>query len=258
MSGEITRRKSPEEIELEAKQAELAAIEEEMSSLELDLSTLNSELLVFNASYLNRFGEKFLILDELKSKIAAVFAALSPENKDAVREAQEAAERVRETAEEVREYVQPGYKEESFAPTPELKSLFRAVAKAVHPDLAVDDEDRRRRERFMSEANNAYKAGNVERLQAILDAPEMSRPLDDGEDVGTKLVRLIRMIASAQDRMQAIREEIKSLKTGDAYGLYNDYQEQGDSLFDTISQNLDSKIRELKDTLNGLEEKTAG
>ena len=258
MSRDITRRKAPEEIELEAKQAELAAIEDEMASLQLEFSTLESELHVFNSLYLNHFGRKFLVLDELKSKIAAVFSALNPENKDAIREAQEAAECARETAEEVRDYVRPDYEEESFTPSPELKALFYKVAKAVHPDLAVDAEDRRRREQFMIEANKAYKNGDAERLQAILDAAEMSRPLEEGEDVGMKLVRLIRLIASARERMQAMRADIDSLQSSDAYGLCSEYQEQGESLFKSIEQNLDTEIKELEETLCAIGEKLQG
>ena len=255
MSGEITRKKSPEEVELEAKQAELAAIEEEMSSLQLEFSTLESQLQAFNSQYLQRFGEKFLYLDELKAKIAAAYAALSPEDKEAVKEAQEAAEQARETAEEVGEYVRPDIEPEPFEPSADLKAKFREVAKAVHPDLAVDDPDRKRREQLMAEANTAYKEGDEKRLQEILDAAELSKPLEDGEDVGQKLVRLIRMISSARDRMQAIRSDIEAMQAGEASSLYGEYQDQGEQLFEAIEQNLDAEIKEFEGTLSSLEAK---
>ena len=84
MGHEIIRQKSPEEEELEAKQKVLSGLEEEMASLQLELSTLESELQVFNGTYLNRFGKKFLLLDELKSKISTAIVRLHPENQEKI------------------------------------------------------------------------------------------------------------------------------------------------------------------------------
>ena len=256
MGHEIIRQKSPEEEELEAKQKVLSELEEEMASLQLELSTLESELQVFNAMYLNRFGEKFLLLDELKSKISAALAALHPEDQEKIREAQEAAQRAQETAEEVKDYVRPDFEEEKFVPSAELKALFHKVAKAVHPDLAVDEEDRKRRQQFMIEANKAYKSGDADRLQQILDAAEMSKPLEEGEDIGVKLIRVIRLISSVRNRMDAMKKDIDAVRSSDAYLLRADYEEQGDSPFDAIEKNLDHEIKELEDTLRSLEEQS--
>lgn len=52
---------------------------------------------------------------------------------------------------------------------PGLKSLYREVAKRVHPDFAIDEVDRRRRERFMKEANAAYGKNDFGTLRRILE-----------------------------------------------------------------------------------------
>ena len=49
-----------------------------------------------------------------------------------------------------------------FNPTEVLKRLYRDVAKAMHPDLADNDEERGHRHVFMSRANEAYEASNGE------------------------------------------------------------------------------------------------
>jgi TonB family protein len=56
-------------------------------------------------------------------------------------------------------------------PSPELKQLWIRVLKRVHPDLAVDEQDRIRCERLTKLANEAYHAGNVEALRAVLSPP---------------------------------------------------------------------------------------
>jgi hypothetical protein len=53
-------------------------------------------------------------------------------------------------------------------PSPELKQLWIRVLKRVHPDLAIDEQDRVRCERLTQLANEAYQAGNVEALREVL------------------------------------------------------------------------------------------
>ena len=53
-------------------------------------------------------------------------------------------------------------------PSPELKQLWIRVLKRVHPDLAIDEQDRVRCERLTKLANEAYRAGDEEALRAVL------------------------------------------------------------------------------------------
>jgi TonB family protein len=58
-------------------------------------------------------------------------------------------------------------------PSPELKQLWIRVLKRVHPDLAIDEQDRIRCERLTKLANEAYQAGDVEALRAVLRPPRL-------------------------------------------------------------------------------------
>jgi TonB family protein len=62
-------------------------------------------------------------------------------------------------------------------PSSELKQLWIRVLKRVHPDLAIDEQDRIRCERLTQLANEAYQAGDVEALRAVL---RPSQPLNAG------------------------------------------------------------------------------
>ena len=57
-------------------------------------------------------------------------------------------------------------------PSPELKQLWIRVLKRVHPDLAIDEQDRIRCERLTKLANEAYQAGDLEALRAVLTPPQ--------------------------------------------------------------------------------------
>jgi TonB C terminal len=58
-------------------------------------------------------------------------------------------------------------------PSPELKQLWIRVLKRVHPDLAIDEQDRMVCERLTKLANEAYQAGDVEALRAVLRPPRL-------------------------------------------------------------------------------------
>jgi TonB family protein len=57
-------------------------------------------------------------------------------------------------------------------PSPELKQLWIRVLKRVHPDLAIDEQDRIRCERLTKLANEAYQAGDLKALRAVLTPPQ--------------------------------------------------------------------------------------
>jgi TonB family protein len=71
------------------------------------------------------------------------------------------------------------------AASPELKRLWIRVLKRVHPDLAVDEQDRRRCERLTQQANEAYARRDELALRAVLEpkGPVLVRhaPPDDWE-----------------------------------------------------------------------------
>jgi TPR repeat protein len=58
--------------------------------------------------------------------------------------------------------------------SPDLRALYRRVAKRVHPDFATDEGDRHRREGFMKEANAAYRKHDPGTLGKILKEYETS------------------------------------------------------------------------------------
>jgi TonB family protein len=62
--------------------------------------------------------------------------------------------------------------------SPELKSLWIRVLKRVHPDLAVDEQDRCRCEQLAQQANEAYARGDEAALRAVLEPKRTPPPPD--------------------------------------------------------------------------------
>jgi len=106
-----------------------------------------------------------------------------------------------------------------FKSSESLKKLYREIAKCVHPDLAIDEGERLRRQKFMAELNHAYQDGDDERLQRIFQEWESSPESIIGEGLGNELIRTIRKIAQIKERLKVIEEQIDALERSDVNQL---------------------------------------
>jgi hypothetical protein len=205
---QTTRRLRPEEQEILRKRAELAETRACLAERELDLVDLRSQLAAFEGRYLRQVGVLYAELDEWNARTSELRARLDPSRSASAR-AREAREEARQTYEDTH-----GKASETrdFNPSPQLKSLYREVAKRIHPDLGKDARDLDRRTRFMAEANRAYEAGDAEALQAILNEYEDNTDLAESEGIAAELIRVIRQISSAKSRLESIEHELATLR----------------------------------------------
>jgi hypothetical protein len=204
---ELVRKASPEEEELASKQRELALLLEELAERELSMASLKAELAAFEGQYLREVGTLYAELDEWKAKIAELIATL-----DGSSEAQAAASRARQQAQET--YAAAHGEASSaaeFTPSPELKKLFKGVAKAVHPDRASGQDDRILRERLMKEASAALSRGDATALRAILDEYRSSPESITGIGVAAELQRIILQIGQITRRIAQIDLDVAAL-----------------------------------------------
>jgi hypothetical protein len=103
--------------------------------------------------------------------------------------------------------------------TDAIRKLFRDVAKAVHPDLAEDDDARDRRHSLMIEANRAYALGDEEQLRAILQAWERSPDAVKGTDPEAMRLRLLRRIDQIEEQLAALASDLATMKASSLWKL---------------------------------------
>jgi hypothetical protein len=217
MSGDIVRKLTPEERELNKKRIELTGLETLLAERELDLATLRAELHSFERQYLRVVGVLYAELDAIAAQIAVIYAALDPRDQAAQEKMKEAQNRARTSAQEAEDNLSRPQKGD-FIASDDLKRLYREIAKRLHPDLITDETERIRRHTYMAEVNRAYEEGNEERLRSILDEWENEQS-EPGSGVGAELVRLIRKIAQVEDRLQKIGQEFVALQKTDMFKL---------------------------------------
>jgi hypothetical protein len=253
MSGHVGLRPKPEEEELRLKKQELQVLENQLIDLELQLTSLRGELAAFERLYLKTVGVRYAELDEIEAQIAEFLARRDPNNpkaQGAAREARSRAEESRTGAAEsaVREVIR-------FSPSSSLKNLYREVARRIHPDLAVDDADRAKRQKLMAEANHAYENGDEAKLRAILEEYESCPEAVLGQGTGVDLVRVIRKIAQVKRRLVQIQTEMEQIRASDLFELKQKVDEgtrQGRDILKEMASAVQSQVAqrqaELKNT----------
>lgn len=251
MSIDLIRAQTPEEKELVRKLAELTVLQDELAQRELDLATLQAELHAFERMYLCIVGIRYAELDEIEAQIAEALARAAPKNSEEQNRASQARAQANESAQASKIAQEPGHRDK-FIPSYVLKKLYREVAKSIHPDLAIDENDRARRQHFMAQANQAYEDGDETRLREILREWESSPEAVKGDGVGAELVRVIRTIAQIERRLQAIESIIAQLRSSDLCRLKTEVEKaeaDGTDFLTELASKLDQQIADAKNLL---------
>ena len=232
----------PDERELDLKRAELAALATDLVERELGLSTLRQELAAFRAEYLRIVGASYAVLDDTNALLAEASAARRPDDEAAQEEADRA--RRRASAAKARAEGQAALEPtEPFDPPAALKTLYRAVARRLHPDLASTDAERVLRRPWMERLGVAYGEQNGAALKNLLAEWGQREPVRGSEVAGalarawlfgelttedytdrTRIARdaieVARQIGRARQRIGDIGQIADDLKAGALHELY--------------------------------------
>lgn len=245
---------TPEQEELQTKWREFGELRAQLPQLELEVQTLDDSLRGFEHNYLLRCGSRYITIDVLHAEIAECLAALQPEDAELQARARRARARAdRTTAEcQTRERTGPMDRVEA---TPELKALYRRVARTVHPDLASSDAERDFRHDFMVELNAAYRRGDDTRMLQLMVEWERQADAVPLEGVPEQLVRVTRTIAAMRTRIAALELVRRALSTSDAALLRRDIDAarvEGRDLIEELIGRLDAEIELLREELEEL------
>jgi hypothetical protein len=242
MAGEIVRQPAAVDVSLAEKREELAAMRGELAEWELQLTDLRAQLRAFESRYMQQVGVLYATLDDWEARIAEREVDLYDSD-----EARRRAEECRQRAEETHDAAYaPEFEAvvEEFDPPPSLKTLFRELAKRIHPDFARDATEQAHFTRLMARANIAYNRGDGDTLQRLLD--DQHETTLHGEGAEAELTRITRQIGHARRDLGALGDEQAVLLSSDIAHLYRDAEGAK-----TVGRDL------LKELAAGLREKVA-
>lgn len=244
--------KTPEEIELEKKRAELLRLKEHCAGREYEFSRIKTDIRMFEQVYEAVLGARIAILEDLEWQLnglldtsQTVEPVASPASTDAFAYFHHRTDLLDDDLD-----LDPDIDPKS--PPKNLKSLYRAVAKAIHPDLAPDEDQRLRRQELMAIANHAYEVGDRKVLEDIFFDWEQGPELVSELDIAMELVRVIREIARMQQNIHAVGCQIEELKATDIFNFKVRVDESladGIDLLAEMASALDLDITKAKNRL---------
>jgi len=188
-------------------------------------------------------------LDKVESLIARELANRKP-NDMRLKEKYEKIENNINDARKIFEDEGLTKKNKAFSTSESIKNKYREAAKKIHPDLSLDEKERERRNAAMSEINNAFEEGNENKIDQILREWQSDPENIQGEDLGAQLIRTIRKIAQAENRIEKIKLEIEEISISEIFKLKEKYyqkKQMGIDLLDEMVSYLERKIIERKD-----------
>lgn len=226
MPAEIILQPGPDAAALAEKRERLAAVRAALAEREADIAQIRAQLKAFEGRYLQRVGVLYAELDEIAARITEREVDLY-DSDSARRRAREARQRAQETHEAAFGADQEPVE---FDPSPSLKTLFREVARRIHPDFASDDAEQKHFTLLMTRANHAYNCGDAETLQRLLDDHLEVNASGSDEGDGVTLLRLARQIQHAVrdiarldgEQQTLLQSEIGQLYTGAEAAAHED------------------------------------
>lgn len=248
-AGYSRRTPSPEELELERKRREFHALERRLAKLEHDLHDLREEIGEFEKLYAATMADRVRELDQLKQELARArseAAGTGERRRYGLRDEEPEPEDV------------PRVETGTVGTTrsESIRDVYRKVAKAIHPDLAGSDEERKRRQKLMAEANRAYAEEDRVTLQGILEEWELSPEAAVAVGTAGELALLTRRIARLAERVRAVERESARLRGTEIYRLVQRVEEakwRGRDIIAEMAAKLDADILAACRILNGLD-----
>lgn len=247
---------TPEQVELQIKEELLNKKQDSLTELELTLSTLKGDLRSFEKEYYSKVGTKYTSLDNLQATLDKILLSKTPTSKIFQKKAHDSQAKAANSYSNQEDFSNKQKDNPNkFEPTPELKSLYRELAKLLHPDLVLDIDEKARRHKLMQEINEAYQTNDFEKLIQIYEKEKNNPDHIKGEDIGSSLVRVIRKISQIEFRITQIETELEETRKSDLYKLFITIQNEkikGIDLLEKMQEDLDSQIQFIQDQINNL------
>nr|WP_238426459.1 hypothetical protein [Streptomyces adustus] len=229
------------------------AAEQALIEYEIAVETFRVEVENFSRLHHQKLGPMYARLDELEAQIAEAKAARTGDPED-LRKAQDARARVLPMpgVEELfhgwmdgdglfPEAVamltdQPVRPPQRVRPSDEVRKLYRELARKAHPDLAQEEDERRRREEFITRVNAAYARGDENLLRELAEEWAAGpAPAERAPSPSEELYARLEWLAERKEMLTHLARELEISAIGEMLRLAPD---DPDALLDEIAEKL--------------------
>jgi chromosome segregation ATPase len=234
----------PGDREIADLRARLDELEATLTKRSTDVARVQAELDTFRIRYRQDVGQLHEELDDLEAAIAQAELGEIDRRLEAEGPARSAS------SSRTRLDSAPRFTSDA------VRKLFRDVAKAIHPDLAHDNDARNRRHTLMIEANRAYALGDEEGLRSILLAWERSPEAVKGMDAEATRLRMTRRIAQIEEELATYDAELAELRDsplGKLKAMVDEASSHGKDLVADMVRRLKRDIMAARNRLDAMQ-----
>ncbi|WP_435885258.1 J domain-containing protein [Streptomyces prunicolor] len=241
--------------------------EQALIEYEIAVDTFRIEVENFSRLHHQKLGPMYSRLDELDAQIAEALAARTGNPED-IRKADEARARVMPMP-AVEELFhgwmdgsglfpeaeamltdQPVRPPQRVRPSEEARKLYRELARKAHPDLAQDDDERKRREEFITRVNAAYSRGDAPLLRELGEEWAAGpAPAERGPSPSEELYARLEWLAHRKELLTLVARELEEGAIGSMLRIAPD---DPDRLLDEIAEQLLAQVAEREAELANL------
>ena len=249
---------TPEEIELIKKRAIVDRLASRLADREEAMADRREELDRFEARYSMEVGRLYAEQDELDAKIAEEELKLVPDDEEIKKKVEELRRLAEESAARAAEAEK--HASEKWEPSAEARKAYHDLARIIHPDLALDSNEKDRRHTLMAELNQAYSSGDQAKLKKLSSDLRLSPEAVQGGTVGDELVRAIRQIAQMRKRFVELKEEKARSEVSELFELYQKVEAEnveGRDLLKHMAERAKTHIKKTERRLENLRNVTA-
>ncbi|MEU2505229.1 hypothetical protein ABZ621_10980 [Streptomyces sp. NPDC007863] len=241
--------------------------EQALIEFEIAVETFRVEVENFSRLHHEKLGPMYARLDELDASIAEARAEKSgdPEDLRLAREARAAVLPLpgvevlfddwidsdglsAEAAAMLTE--RPVRPPQRVRPSEEVRRLYRELARKAHPDLAREEDERKRREEFITRVNAAYARGDEALLRELAEEWEAGPvPAEERLSESEELYARLEWLAQRKDLLSALARELEDSAIGSMLRLA---PEDPDRLLEEIAEQLRGQVSEREAELAAL------
>ncbi|WP_307170691.1 hypothetical protein [Streptomyces sp. B3I7] len=235
------------------------AAENALIEYEIAVDTFRIEVENFSRLHHQKLGPMYTRLDELDAEIAEAKAARTGDPEDR-RAADEARARVMpmpgveelfhgwmdgdglfpEAAAMLTD--QPVRPPERVRPSEEARRRYRELARKAHPDLAQEDDERKRREEFLTRVNAAYARGDEAQLRELAEEWAAGpAPAERGPSRSEELYARLEWLARRKELLTVVARELEESAIGSMLKIAPD---DPDRLLDEVAEQLLAQVAE--------------
>ncbi|MET9441350.1 hypothetical protein [Streptomyces sp. NPDC006610] len=233
------------------------AAEQALIEYEIAVETFRVEVENFSRLHHQKLGPMYARLEELDAQIAEARAARSGDPED-LRRAQELRARVvpmpsveelfhgwmdgdglfPEAAAMLTD--QPVRPPQRVRPSEEARRLYRELARKAHPDLAQEEDERKRREEFITRVNTAYARGDEALLRELAEEWAAGpAPRERAPSPSEELYARLDWLSRRKELLTVIARELEESAIGSMLRLA---PEDPDRLLEEIAEQLLAEV----------------